>query len=299
MSPAAEDRSAAVEFRFSGRSLTGSAVRYGERAHDRAERFEPGAFVSMRDPVELNLQHDLDTVVADTRTGLEVKDGPSELAVATELRAGSAALSLVQRRALRGFSVGFVALEEHREAGERVITRAHLDHVALVDVPSYPGSRVELRQMSEAWLRATIPTGSSMACECSGPSCDSVLFASDAFVLDDGGDVLAFGGGGAQNILGSLSRGTLIVEDAEDGLRVGLTERGTDTARRIAEDARAAPMYVRPILDLDQSDYIEADKLRTFTRASVRAFVVKPTSASRGHRPAVIDGVESRRRLWL
>lgn len=298
---AAAERAAAVEFRFTGRRLSGPAIRYGERARDRAERFEPGVFVSRADPLPLTLQHDDEALVSDTASGLSIDDGPDRLEVRTELRAGSAALSLVQRRALRGFSVGFAALEERSEGGVRIITRAHLDHVSLVDVPSYPGSTVELRQR-DAWLRASIPFETRLQCECSGPSCTAVEFAVEAFDgLGDTGDVLAFGGGGAQNVLGSLRRGSLVVEQTDEALTVSLIERGTDTARRIAEDARAAPIYVRPVLDLDESEYVEADQVRRFTRAAVRGFVVRPTSASEGHRPAVIDGVAPTegRALWL
>ena len=298
MTPAVAERAAAVEFRFSGRTLTGPAVRYNERAQDRNEMFKAGAFSPLGD-VDLNLQHDGERIVATTRDGsLRLHDTAEALHVEADLRADSAELRLVQRRALRGLSVEFRAIEEQNRGGLRVLTRADLPAVGLVDEGSYR-TGVELRQFENAWLTAIVPTRSALSCECSGPSCDSVFFEPDSFALDDGGDVLAFGGGGAQNILGSLNRGTLLVETTDDGLRVGLTERGTDTARRITEDARAAPMYVRPILDLDQSEYVEVERLRTFSRASVRAFVVKPTSASTGHRPAVIDGVESRRRLWL
>lgn len=298
MAAATAERSAAVEFRVSGRTLTGEAIRYGERALDRPERFTAGAFATREEPLALDIQHDRQTVVATTADRLRVTDTPEALRVEAELLPGSAAQRLVERRALRGLSVAFEALEEHRAGGVRVIDRAHLVGIGLVDQGSY-ATTVELRALEDAWLRAEIPTASRMACECAGPVCDSVLFEPDSFELGDGSDVLAFGGGGAQNILGSLRRGTLLVNQTRKGLTVGLTERGTDTARRIAEDARAAPMYVRPILDLDQSDFVEDEGLRTFSRASVRAFVVKPTSASDGHRPAVIDGMEARRRRWL
>ena len=298
MTPAVAERAAAVEFRFSGRTLTGPAVHYNERAQDRNEMFQVGAFAPLGD-VDLNLQHDGERIVATTRDGsLRLHDTAEALHVEADLRADSAELRLVQRRALRGLSVEFRAIEEQNRGGLRVLTRAALPAVGLVDEGSYR-TTVELRQFENAWLTAIVPTASALSCECSGPSCDSVLFEPDSFALDDGGDILAFGGGGAQHILGSLNRGTLLVEMTDDGLRVGLTERGTDTARRITEDARAAPLFVRPILDLAQSEYVEVERLRTFSRASVRAFVVKATSASKGHRPAVIDGVESRRRLWL
>ena len=61
------------------------------------------------------------------------------------LPADSAAIKLVQRGALGGFSVEFHARAERREGGLRVVERAELVGVGLVDVPSFPGSRAEVR----------------------------------------------------------------------------------------------------------------------------------------------------------
>lgn len=290
---------APVEVRAAGRTLTGPAVRYGEiAAGHAAERFEPGAFATRSEPLAAVLQHDTAMPVATTEDRLIVTDGPALLEARAELLEGSAALDLVRRGALGGWSVGFVALEERSEGGVRVISRAHLDHIGLVDRPSYRGSRVELRQMEGAWLRAMIPYGSRLQCECAGPVCTQVEFEPGSLDLGDG-DTLAVGGN-YLNVLGSAERGTLITEDTAEGLRVGLTSKETDTARRIIEGAAVAPIYVRPLLDLEASDYTEAGEVRTFKRAAVRALIVKPTTANRGHTPAEIDGVEIEgRALWL
>ena len=44
---AALERSAPLEIRATGKTLTGEAVRYGQRATDRPERFEAGAFAPL------------------------------------------------------------------------------------------------------------------------------------------------------------------------------------------------------------------------------------------------------------
>ena len=46
-----------VEFRVAGRTLTGTALRYGDISPDFGERFEPGSFGEVRS-VPINLQHD-------------------------------------------------------------------------------------------------------------------------------------------------------------------------------------------------------------------------------------------------
>ena len=303
MDTATVERRAAVEFRFDGRTLTGPAVRYGDVATGPKgpERFERRAFVSGVESATLNLQHDRERVLAEQPDALALTDTALALDLRASLRPDGAESMLIRRGALRGLSVGFIALDEQRQDGLRVITRAHLDHVALVDRPAYPGSTVELRQaFDRAWLDARIPVTQQLRCVCQGPTCDSVVFQPGAFdVLGDTGDVLAVGGGGFGNVLGSLKRGTVITETTKAGLRVGLTDQGTETARRVVESARVAPMYVRPILDLDASEYVQEGRVRTFSRAAVRAFLIKPTPNDQGHIPARIQGVEQRRRLWL
>ena len=75
----------------------------------------------------------------------QLTDGPQALEVRAELAEGAAALELVKRGALRGFSIEFHAVAERRDGGIRVIERATLSGLALVDKPSYPGATVEVR----------------------------------------------------------------------------------------------------------------------------------------------------------
>ena len=170
---AALERSAPLEIRAAGRTLTGEAIRYGERATDRPERFQPGAFAPIGD-VALNLQHDRGIVLATTADRLTVTDTEAALEVRADLRPG-AALSLLERGALRGLSVEFRSLAERTEGGVRVIDRAHLEAIGLVDRPSYSG-RLEVRQLGLT-LSANIPTGTRLACECAGGASAVTKFA--------------------------------------------------------------------------------------------------------------------------
>lgn len=138
------EHSSAVELRADGRTLSGPVVRYGDLGRGGSERFAPGAFSPQRvtDPLRLNVGHDrADTVLVP----LPVEFRSDALAVNVTLPEGCTA-DRIDRGELRGLSVGFVALAEHRESGVRVIDRAHLDHVAIVETPSYPASQVELRE---------------------------------------------------------------------------------------------------------------------------------------------------------
>ena len=306
---------APVEFRLSGRTLSGVALRYGERARDRPELFEPGAFQPLGD-VRLSLQHDRSgrRPVATVSEGtLRLMDTRSELRLEADLAPNSAELSLVERRTLRGLSVEFVSKSERTENGIRIVERASLPGIGLVDTGSYR-TRLELREetrarMGGAWFTASIPFGKKMACKCQGPDCDEVLFEPGAFDDLDKSEVLAVGGGGFANVLGSLKRGTLLLDENKGGLQIGLTNRDTETARRITSSARVAPIYVRPLLDLDASDFVDDGRLRRFSKADVRALLVKPTVNDKGHLPATIDGVaredreemnrRHRRALWL
>ena len=71
-------------------------------------------------------------------------------------------------------------------------------------------------------------------------------------------------------MLGSLRRGTLALEHTDDALRVGLVgTRETPAARRVIEAATVGEVYVRPMIDLDASDYTDEGPVRRFSRAAV------------------------------
>ncbi len=296
-----------IETRQVGGRLVGE-VQYNTPASDRPEMFDVGAFDSVADPLNLTLQHDREREpVASTADGtLEVRDTSTSLQLAARLRPGSAEHQLVTRGSLAGLSVEFAAREERQSNGMRIITRAHLHGIGLVDQGSYP-STVELRArgMGRSWFRARIPTGKGkrMQCECAGPGYE-VEFDLDAFAELDH-DILAVGGGGFGNVLGSTRRETLLLDPTKKGLEIGLTNAETETAKKVISAGRVADIYARPILDLDASEFTEAGGVRFFTRAYVRAILVKPTTSDRGHIPAkIIDpatGAElrQRRRVWL
>ena len=175
------ERSVPLEIRSTGKVLTGEAIRYGQRAADRPERFEAGAFAPLG-PLTLNLQHDRGIVLATTGDRLAVTDTEQALEVRAELQPG-AALTLLRRGVLRGLSVEFRSLVERSEAGVRVIERASLEALGLVDTPAYSSGRLEVRRggfssglRGGGWgswgsaptMRSTIPPDTRLRCECGG-----------------------------------------------------------------------------------------------------------------------------------
>ena len=143
----------AFVFRQDGRRLQGTAIRYGDVARTPLgpERFERGAFgdVQAVDAI-LNIQHDRrKPLVRTDGGGLTLTDSATALTIRAELpntQESNDALELVRMRVLRGLSIEFEALRERVENGIRVISRAALIGIGLVDRPAYRDSLVEIRQ---------------------------------------------------------------------------------------------------------------------------------------------------------
>ena len=145
----------ADETRQSPGRLVGRILRYGERALDRPELFEAGAFdleaIKAAGGVVLNRQHargaPIMRVVPIERDGELLIDQPlldsaAGRDAATEIRAGL----------MRGLSVSFQAKRQAFAGGVRRIQSAAMTAVGLVDSPSYDAP-VEVRQRREGRRR--------------------------------------------------------------------------------------------------------------------------------------------------
>ena len=135
-------------------TLAGVAMPYGTVAMlpgGLRERFEPGAFGAdvERADVLANWQHHREAPLGRTDGGgLTLTDGPEALRVELVLPAtvaGRDVAELAGRRVLRGFSVEFRALADRFEGGVRVVQRAILTGLAVVDRPAYGDALASLR----------------------------------------------------------------------------------------------------------------------------------------------------------
>ena len=298
-----------------GRTVGGVAVRYGDLAQLPwgEERIEAGAFAPI-DDVILNAHHDRDTPLARTGAGLTLDDTGERLAFSATLPATRAAddvLELVRTGIMRGASVEMRVTGERFEGGVRVIQRARLSGIGVVDTPAYPESEVEARRRRggrRTWVRGGIKFGIESHCTCIAGDCNRVLFRPRALGPAEGGDVLAITGR-ASEAVGSTRGGTLRLRNTDDALEWELDRAGRDTAAgQTLRDLTAArvPVYGRPLIDDDASTFTEAGAVRTYERAIMRALLLKPIAGDPGLRdgwdPIAIDGEPGkrrRRRVWL
>ena len=141
--------------RLSGRRLSGVVMEYGCEAQIPGvgrERFSVFAFDSyLRSGrgTRLNLQHDDALTIGSTGDVLTLTDSPAELRMVAELPAGDvydSVLALVGDDLTRGLSAEFRALNERLTNGVRVIQRATLPALGIVDDPAYSASGVEVRR---------------------------------------------------------------------------------------------------------------------------------------------------------
>ena len=300
-----------LECRAEGRRLVGPAVQYGDVSFSHKERFEPGAFALDETTRWLNYKHEPDRVLAFTSGGgLELQDTPDALMVSAILPGiplADQALAEVRSRKLRGFSVEFRAVEETTEYGIRVIKRADLAGIGLVQDPAYSQSKAELRARSGRTMRATIPAGVNLQCECSGASCRFAKFAQEAVdeMLDTAID------GAANTIatwsdysrpLASVRRGTL---RRAPGNQVEIDLPAGPVGDAVISAHEDVGVVIRPYLDAAQSVSTIEGETAVYSRARVRAFVLSSTDARDGWPDPVIVPtpeplIRSRRaRVWL
>ena len=81
--------------------------------------------------------------------GLELSDTAERLAFAAtlpETRAADDVLTLVRTGVMRGASIEMRVTGQRFEGGVRVIERAQLSAIGVVDTPAYPASEIEARR---------------------------------------------------------------------------------------------------------------------------------------------------------
>ena len=309
-----------TELRQEGRRLSGVAIRYGAIAVFPwgRERFEAGAFgdVSQLDVI-LNSHHERARPLARTAGGgLQLVDTETELTIRADLpetTESNDVLALVRSGVLRGLSIEFSAQDERLEEGDlRIVERAKLSAIGVVDRPMYETSTVQARRRrrGRSFFKARVPYGKSLDCRCHTGTCNRVKFEPETFaetLADSENEVLAIVGE-YSGAIASRRRGSLILKSTRDGLEITILEAArTDAARDLAEMAKVVPIYARPVF-ADPLEFTESGAgdaaIATYRKARLRAILIGPTDADSGWTPADVGPVPARRRqkrrqVWL
>ena len=314
------------EISSEGRTLEGDAIVYGDVATFPwgRERIQSGAFGDVGDVI-LNRQHQRTTPIARTGGGgLTITDSPQALSIRADLPAGVAAadetLALVRSKVLRGLSVEFFSRLDHIEGDMRVIQKADLVGISVVDSGSYPASLVsaraaamQTRARSGRTLRSKIPANVNLACQCSGAACKFARFAQSAIdeMLDTafakvegeiGKETIA-AWGNFENPLASVSRRTLR-RSGKYGIDIDVPDSLAGDALLSAQED--AGIIVRPFLDAAESVSTIDGDVAVYSVARARAFIVSSSDQRSGwptpqliETPEAVREAPRKRRVWL
>ena len=322
-----ERRAFGLEVRAEGRKLSGTVMRYGDVSPSHRERFEPRS-LRFADAVTMNLYHDAERAIAwYPRGGLALSENSSALICRADLPpipAADRALAEVRAGTTTGLSVEFRAVKERKESGLRVIEAAELRGIGLVKSPSYQQSQVEARRRSGRQMRSHIPYDEPLSCDCiaqgqSGAACVAIAkfqkvagaemeaMMTRAFAAAER-DVLAVAGN-FRRPLASVSKGTLRGRDTDNGFEIEIDLPAGAVGEEIIAANETAGVIVRPLIDFEQSEFVDTATGREYSKPHVRAFLVGATDTKKGWPEAEIFDDEippanrrdakPRRRLWL
>jgi len=161
----------AAEQTIDGRTLAGYAAVYGQDSREIVEggrkfveRIAPGAFnetLSSGADVKLYYNHDASMPLARTRSGtLQLKSDRNGLAFTANLpdtTLGNDVRALIERGDLSGeMSFGFFVTEDswNKDRTQRLVKKASLVEVSIVQDAAYPQTSSSLRSVSAAYTEA-------------------------------------------------------------------------------------------------------------------------------------------------
>ena len=273
-----------------GRTLTGTAIRYGEVSHVKdvgPERFLPGAFQPLPNGLMLNMQHDDLTPVSDK---VSLHDSKKSLRMSAEMRQGSAASELVRRGSLKGLSISFSPLKQRSDNGIRTIEKAKLQAIAVVDEGAYPGSNdIELRAGRHGSVNFKVRAGKKYGCRCA-KKCNEAEFEKDAFSplfkeeTKPSNLIAGYGSSFVDRPIASTRRGTLSVRPQDGGMAGTILLPDDALYADILNVDRAAGLSVRPVIDMTNSTFREVGTVAVYSVVTVRGIVVAATGEDRGWR---------------
>ena len=295
------------ECRAEGRTISGTVLHFGDVSPSHRERFERRS-VQFADTVHLDLGHDpLKTAAWYPGGGMQLQADDNSIRMTAELPPippADAVLEAVKAAGGRmGLSVEFRAERERMDGDIRVIERALLAGIGVVRNPSYPRSRVETRGAN-----GEIPYRTALPCVCHKGTCDKVEIQKIEIPRDR--DVLAVAGD-YKRAVGSMKRGSLVLDELDDGMSVSLSDEAlaTNAGRDLVAMAAVVPIFARPIFDQEESDLTERGDTAVYHSMKLKAVLFGPTDNGEGwpevQFPAPGDRAENRqdrrrrRRVWL
>ena len=301
--------------------LLGVVMRYGALAllpDGRQERFMPGAFgpdVGQADII-LNSMHVKPFPLARANGGgLRLNDSASMLTMMADLsktQPGREAHEQVQAGVLRGLSIEFTALQERMVGDVREIVRARLDDLGLVDRPAYEDSTIEARRSEKRArlalrISGVIPYEKRVDCRCQTGRCNSVVMKRGSLkAAVDSQDEILLVAGDYSKALSSKKRGSLILTESKEGLKIESAIPDNSAGRDLVAGASEIPLLVRPSFDQAASEFVEDGATAIYTHMSLRAVLIGASDAAAGWPEAELIEPEERteprkqrRRVWL
>ena len=308
-----------TEFRFAelqtpdgpsaGRMLMGICMRYGsigQGPNGMPEVFTPGAFgdVSNLD-ISLNFMHQREKPLARTGGGgLTLSDSGSMLSMAATLprtTEANDALELVRTKVMRGLSVEFFPRQDRMENGTRIIAKAQLVGIGVVDTGAAHHTTLEARRQQHeqrARLSLTIsgiiPYEEKLDCRCQTGSCTAVRLKPKSLAQaaePDSTALLVMGD--YSKPIASVAKRSLQLTDTPQGLIVGATIPDSQAGRDLIALASSVPLLIRPIFDQKASTFIEEGGVATYTHMSLRGLTIGATDQAAGWPEAVISEPEA------
>lgn len=138
-----------LRFDSSSRTIEGTAIRYGEVSTGLRfkERFESGS-INFKEVI-LNVAHDRGRPLARFPDGgLTLHNSDKELrieAILPNTTEANDTLELIEKKVIKGLSIEFIPTKERMDGVVRVIDRAALFGIAIVDQGAYESSQVKKR----------------------------------------------------------------------------------------------------------------------------------------------------------
>ena len=186
-------------------------------------------------------------------------------------------MSKSRRESCAGCPSEFTALQERMVGDVREIVRARLDDLGLVDRPAYDESTIEARRSEKRArlalrISGVIPYEKRVDCRCQTGRCNSVVMKRGSLkAAVESHDEILLVAGDYSKALSSKKRGSLILTESKEGLKIESAIPDNSVGRDLVAGASEIPLLVRPSFDQAASEFVEEGTTAIYTHMSLRA----------------------------